>query len=464
MPEAPKPARSLFAPAALLPAGWATDVRIDIDAAGDIVAVMPGAAAEGAERTAGPVLPGMPNLHSHAFQRAMAGLAEYMGSPQDSFWTWRDLMYRFVARIGPEEAEAIAARLYVECLKQGFTAVCEFHYLHNAPGGARYADPAEMSRRVVAAARGTGMGITHLPVLYAFGGFGEKPLSEAQARFRSDPEFVLGVAEAVRKDAAGDPDITAGVAPHSLRAASPAMLAEAVAGLTAADAGAPVHIHIAEQVKEVEDCLAWSARRPVEWLMENAAVDARWCLVHATHMTEAETDALAAAGAVAGLCPTTEANLGDGLFPLPRYLAQGGVFGIGTDSHVGQSPVEELRLLEYGQRLALRRRNVAASEISPSVGRTLWEGALRGGAQATGRRVGRIAPGCRADLIVLDADHPNLAGRGGDRLLDALVFAGNDRLVRDVMTGGQWRVRDGRHAMEEEAAARYTAVLERLLD
>lgn len=452
----------LFAEAALLPGGWARDVLFAFDAAGAIESVTPGAAPEGAERAAGPVIPGLPNLHGHAFQRAMAGLAERAAGPEDSFWTWREVMYGFVARLGPEEAEAVAAQLYLEMLEAGFTAAAEFHYLHHAPDGRPYADLAEMSRRHAAAARRVGLGLTLLPVLYAQGGFGGQPAGEGPRRFLNDPARFLKLVEALRAEAAGDPNLAVGIAPHSLRAVTPEQLEEAVAGLTALDPRAPIHVHVAEQTKEVEDCLAWSGRRPVQWLLDTQPLDARWCLVHATHMDAGETRALAASGAVAGLCPTTEANLGDGLFPALDYRAAGGAWGVGSDSHVSVSPWEELRLLEYGQRLLHRRRNLLRPAEGGSVGATLWAEALAGGARACGRPLGALEAGRRADLLVLDPEAPALWGRGEEALLDAAVFAGNVNPVRDVLVGGRWVVRERRHPLREETAAAYRAALARL--
>jgi formimidoylglutamate deiminase len=454
----------IFAESALLPQGWAEHVRLEIDADGTLAAVTPGGPAAGAERMAGPVVPGMPNLHSHAFQRAMAGLAERAGPGDDSFWTWRETMYGFVRRIGPEEMAAIAAQLYVEMLEAGYTAVGEFHYVHHGVDGRPYSDSAELSRRVIGAARHAGIGITHLPVLYGYGGFGGRPAGEGQKRFVNDVDHFLRIVQALCETYRDDPQVAIGIAPHSLRAVTPETLGQAVAGLAALDAAAPVHIHIAEQTREVDECVAWSGARPVEWLLDHAAVDSRWCLVHATHMTESETDRLAASGAVAGLCPTTEANLGDGLFPAPRYLHAGGAFGIGSDSHISVSPVEELRWLEYGQRLMRRGRNILAQDAdSPSVGASLFKFALSGGARALGRPIGRLAPGSRADLVVLDQSLPALYGKGGDLLVDAAVFAGNRNPVRDVMVGGRWVVRDGRHGRRERTYAAYRAALDALM-
>lgn len=453
-------AASLFADHALLADGWARDVRFEIAADGSLATVTAGATPDGAERAGGPVIPGLPNLHSHAFQRAIAGLTERRAGGGDDFWAWRDAMYRFLPRFGPEEVEAVATQLYVEMVRRGYTSVAEFHYLHHDPDGHPYADRAEMARRVAAAARQAGIGLTLLPVLYAQGGFGGAPAGAGQRRFLNDPDGLLAIVTALRAEADGQ--LAVGVAPHSLRAVTPDALAAVVAGVHWADPAAPVHIHIAEQTAEVEACIAWSGQRPVEWLLGHAAVDWRWCLVHATHMTGTETAALAASGAVAGLCPTTEANLGDGLFPLPPFLAAEGRFGIGSDSHISVDAIEELRWLEYGQRLVLRRRAVAADAVRPSAGRSLVDGALAGGAAACGRPVGRLAPGCRADLLVLDGSHPSLLARNGDALLDSLVFAAGSEAIAHVMVGGRWVVRDRRHRDQDRIAARYAAALARL--
>ena len=451
---------SVFAERALLPDGWARDVLFEIAPEGALARVTVGAPPGAAPHAAGVVLPGMPNLHSHAFQRAMAGLAERAGPKDDSFWTWREVMYGFVRQLSPDQVEAIAAQLYVEMLKAGYTAVGEFHYLHHDPDGRPYADPAEMSRRVIAAAKASGIGITQLPVLYGFADFGGQPARAGQRRFLNHPERFLRLVEILIGDTRDDPQVAIGIAPHSLRAVTHETLVAALEGLDALDARAPIHIHIAEQRGEVRDCIEWSGLRPVEWLLENAAPDPRWCLVHATHVTEEEARRLAASGAVVGLCPTTEANLGDGVFPAPAYLAAGGAFGIGSDSHVSVSPIEELRWLEYGQRLSLGRRNLLAGDAEPrSVGAFLFERALAGGAQALARPIGRLAPGARADLIVIDETRPALLGRSDDLLLDALVFAGNENPVTDVMVGGAWLVQGGRHAREDEIFSAYrTAV------
>jgi formimidoylglutamate deiminase len=455
------PAGALFARHALLPDGWRRDVLLAWDRHGELTRVEPGAAPPPGAEEAEYVLPGMVNLHSHAFQRALGGLTERAGETSDktadSFWTWRALMYRFASRITPEQIEAIAAQLYAECLRHGYTAICEFHYIQRDADGAPYARPFETAARIAEAARRTGIGMTLLPVMYAHGGFGAQPLNEGQKRFRSDPGFVLRIVEDL--EAWRGPQLEVGAAPHSLRAVSLPQLRELAQSLPA---GRPLHIHIAEQPLEVAQCLDATGRRPVDYLLDEIEVDARWCLVHATHLSGAEVTRLAGSGAVAGLCPSTEANLGDGLFPLEAFLRAGGRFGIGSDSHVSQSPVEELRWLEYGQRLLHGRRNVAVAaeqEGERDVAAFLWQRALAGGAQASGRRLGALQTGRRADLLVLDAGHPNLDGAEPADVLGRFMFCGNDNLVRDVLAGGAWVVRDGRHLAQAEIARDYkTAV------
>jgi formimidoylglutamate deiminase len=447
----------LFARHALLPDGWAADVLIEWDAEGTLVAVTPGSVSVAGIDVAELVLPGMVNLHSHAFQRALAGLTETAGDNPDSFWTWRELMYRFARKITPEQIEAIAAQLFAECLRYGYTAVCEFHYVQRDPAGALYPRPAETAERVVAASRAAGIGLTMLPVLYSYAGFGELPLGSDQQRFRTDPAQVLNIVEALEPLRGGQLEV--GAAPHSLRAASIAQIQQLAQALPA---GRPLHIHIAEQQAEVVQCHNATGMRPLRYLAEHVALDQRWCLVHATHIDADEVDRIVDSGAVAGICPTTEANLGDGLFPLAQFSAAGGRFGIGSDSHVSQSPVEELRWLEYGQRLQHQRRNVAVSPSQRKVGEFLWQGALQGGALASGRKVGALEPGMRADLLVLDSNHPNLDGAAPDDVLGIFVFAGNDNLVRDVLAGGRWVVRAGRHADQDAIASRYKQAIAEL--
>ena len=455
--------KRLFAERALLPRGWAEAVTIDVDARGYIRQVAEGAGPDGAEHVSGPLLPGMPNLHSHAFQRAMAGLAERAGPGEDSFWTWREVMYGFVARLDPDQVEAIAAQLYVEMLKAGFTAVGEFHYLHHGPDGTPYKDPAEMSHRIVRAATRSGIGLTLLPVLYAGGDFGGTPARPEQRRFTHEVPGFLDLLSRLFSAYADSAQVRVGFAPHSLRAVPPEVLRSTLEGLDDLDAEVPVHLHIAEQQKEVQDCIDWCGQRPVEWLLGSFDVAPRWCLVHATHITDEEARRLAGSGAVAGLCPTTEANLGDGVFPARTYLEAGGRFGIGSDSHVSVSPIEELRWLEYGQRLTTRTRNVLGGPDNAAVGAALFRQALLGGAQALGRPIGRLAEGARADLIVVDPGRPALVGRVGDELLNALVFAGNENPVSDVMVGGDWVVKEGRHREEADVFRAYGKTLASLI-
>ncbi len=442
---------------ALLPQGWADEVSVEVDELGLIRAVDVG---EGplreAQRVEGVALPGMPNLHSHAFQRALAGLAEYRAGRGDSFWSWRELMYRFVARITPEQLGAITAGLYLEMLRAGYTSVAEFHYLHHAPGGVAYDEPAALSIAVMQAARRTGIALTHFPVLYMTAGFDGTPCSEQQARFaHADVGAFLRLLHRLRQETADDAQIDVGVAPHSLRAVP----AEAMQELLDGCGHGPLHIHIAEQQREVEECIAHRGARPVQWLFDHCAPDAGWCLVHATHMDEGERRNLARSGAVAGLCPTTEANLGDGLFPLQEYCEDDGIFGVGSDSNSSVSPLEELRWLEYGQRLLRQRRNIVATESRPHVGEHLWRSACEGGGRALGRPCGAIAAGQRADIVVLDPAHPSLVGRRDSQLLDSLVFAGNGNPVRDVICGGRRVIEAGRHAQQESIERDFHAAL-----
>lgn len=446
-----------FAAHALLPEGWRRDVRIACDEAGLVTAVTPDAEPGAARRLRGHVIPGIANLHSHAFQRAMAGGAERRSpAGQDSFWTWREAMYRFALSVSPEDAQAIAAQLYAECLTRGFTQIAEFHYLHHAPDGTPYADRSEMAQRLFTAADSTGIGITMLPSLYRHGGIFGAPPHEGQRRFLNDLDGFLDILERVRATAGHQRNAAWGVAPHSLRAVTPAML-EAMASLDC-----PIHIHAAEQEREVAECREATGLRPVEWLLRNTPLDPRWVLIHATHMTPEETRELAATGAIAGLCPSTEASLGDGVFPLPDYLAAEGGLGFGTDSHVGICPAAELRQLETSQRLALELRSVATDEARPHPGRGLLERALAGGAQACGVPLGAIAVGLRCDLVELDDEHPTLVGRGGDALLDAWCFGPADRMIRSVAVGGRVVVESGRHIRENSLREGFALALKRL--
>ena len=396
-------------------------------------------------------LPGVANLHSHAFQRAMAGLAERQTNPEDSFWTWRETMYGFAGRMTPESTYAVARQLYAEMLEAGYTTVCEFHYVHHRPDGAPYADPAAMSQALVAAARDTGIRLALLPVLYMTGGFDGRALGQRQKRFGHDVQVYLRLFESLH--AKQDGMLRVGCALHSLRAVPEAAMRDVLAALPA---DAPVHIHIAEQIGEVQDCLAIRGARPVEWLLANAEVGPRWTLVHATHLTDAEVAGIARSGATVAICPTTEANLGDGLFPLRAYLDAGGRWGIGSDSHVSVSPVEELRWLEYGQRLATRHRNIAVGADTLSVGETLLRGVLASAANATGFEAA-------TDTIVLDAEMPALAGAREENVVDRWIFAGNRPMVRDVFVGGRQVVAGGRHFGHDAIAAEFAMTMQALL-
>ncbi|CAG2136248.1 formimidoylglutamate deiminase [Cupriavidus numazuensis] len=461
----------ILAPHALLPTGWARDVLLAWDTAGRLTTVQAGASASAdVPRAAGPVLPGMPNLHSHAFQRGFAGLTEYRSVTQggdpagaDSFWSWRTLMYRFALRLSPDTLEAIATQLYIEMLRAGYTSVCEFHYVHHDIDGKPYADAAEMSLRLLRAAERVGIGMTLLPVLYQTAGFGDKPAVAEQRRFLHDTDAMLRLLERLAP-ACAQHGARLGLAPHSLRAVPQQSLTHVLAGLHAMDATAPVHIHIAEQQREVDDCIAQTGIRPVEWLLDHAEVDARWCLVHATHMDWDERRRLAHSGAVAGICPTTEANLGDGVFEAAPYLAQHGVWGIGSDSHASVSVAEELRMFEYGQRLALQQRNVLASESHMQVADRLYLEAVAGGARATGRAVAGLAADQQADFVVLDGSHPALAGLDGAQALATHVFAnhGHETLA-EVRTAGRCRVQHGAHPLQAEAGRLFVAARASLL-
>lgn len=474
----------LYFRTALLPGGWAGGVRIQT-AGGRISVVESGVAPQAGDERADIGLPGIPNVHSHAFQRGMAGLAECRHLPgrdgaaseSDSFWSWRDVMYRFVGRLQPEDLEAIAAQAFVEMLEAGFTRVCEFHYVHHDVGGTPFANLAEMGARVAAAAASTGIALTLLPVFYAHGAFGGASVGPRQARFANDIERFARLIDASRGAVTGLADAVVGIAPHSLRAVTPDEL-RAILPLAAED---PVHIHVAEQMREVEDCVATLGARPVQWLLAEMPVNARWCLVHATHVDEGEVDALARSGAVAGLCPITEANLGDGVFPAARFQAAGGSYAIGSDSNVLISASEELRLLEYGQRLREGARNVLARAPGASTGRVLFDEALSGGMQASGvrgmaqspglgtdlqasrsRGVGGLAVGAPADIVSL-SDDVTLAARAGDAILDAFIFASPRAAIESVWRAGRKVVSGGVHVSRAPIAARFRATLQRLL-
>lgn len=451
--------QTIHARRARLPQGWAEDLRLTI-AGGRISTVTEGSPPQDGDIRTDVLLPSLGNLHSHSFQRAMAGMTEFRAAGKDSFWTWRDLMYRFIDRITPEQYEAIAALVFMEMLEAGYASVGEFHYVHHQPGGAHFDSMTELSERVFAAASDTGIGLTHLPVLYTYGGAEKQALTGGQQRFGNTVSEFGALVSRARDLAERDlpQDARVGIAPHSLRATSPEDLAEVLH----IQNGLPVHIHISEQPKEVADIQAWLGARPVEWVLQNAPVDANWCLIHATHMTKSETYDMAQSGAVAGLCPITEANLGDGPFNGAEYLKLGGAFGVGSDSNVRISLPEELRTLEYSQRLRDLARNVLVPDEG-SVGETLYLGAAKGGAQALARDSGRIEVGALADLVSIDSTSPALCALKPEQLLDGLCFAAGDDTVSDVWSAGRHMVKQGRHIAHDRVVAGYRAAIGKLL-
>jgi formiminoglutamate deiminase len=441
---------------ALLPEGWAHDVRVET-ADGRIAKIETGAPPSLVDEQHAIAIPGLANVHSHAFQRGMAGLAERRGPTGDDFWTWREVMYHFLDRLTPQDVHAIASLAYAEMLERGFTRAGEFHYLHHDTSGQPYSNSAEMANAIAAAAGDTGIGLTLLPVFYAHGNFGGAPPVAGQRRFLNDIDSFATLLENCRRSISGLPDANIGVAPHSLRAVAPGELAEIVSLI----GNAPVHIHAAEQIKEVDDCLAWSGARPVEWLLEHADVNKSWTLIHATHMTGSEASQLAKSGAVAGICAVTEANLGDGVFRAQEFLCAGGQFGIGTDSNVRIDAAEELRSLEYAQRLMRRARNLWTSIPGASTGRALFDGALAGGSRSLGYALSGMRVGASADLVSFDHDDPALAGRSGDAILDSWIFAGSR--IDCVWRLGEKRVSGGRHLARNRIEADYRRVLHHLL-
>lgn len=456
--------RKLKFASALLPSGWTSDVTLSLDGDGMITDVAAGDPNNTAKALKGFAIPAVPNVHSHAHQRLMAGLAEVAGPGADSFWTWREVMYGFALKLGPEDLEAVAAQLYVEMLKSGSTIVGEFQYLHHQPDGSPYKEPAELSLRCLAAAEEAGIAITMLPTLYAYGGFGGQKPTEGQRRFINDANRYLKILSSLDKASKGHGLRQLGISPHSLRAVTRELLNEVIDGLDGMGrASAPIHIHVAEQTKEVDDCIAWSkGTRPVEYLLDNFTLSSRWCGIHATHMTADETKRMAVSGMIAGLCPTTEANLGDGTFPADLFLKNKGAIAIGSDSHISVSPAEDLRQLEYSQRLRDRTRNALAAGPGKSTGRTLLDAALKGGAKSMAQPVGVLAPGYRADIAVLDDEHPALIGRSGDSVLDSWIFSGGNACVRDVFVAGEPVVTDRRHIKEEAIEKKFRAAVKRL--
>ncbi len=451
--------KTVWAETALLPTGWAVGVRIDIDADGRIVNVQQDTPAAGTCTQL--LLPSPVNVHSHAFQRAMAGLTERRGpNPNDSFWTWRELMFRFLDRLTPQHVEAITAFVQMEMLEAGYATNAEFHYLHHQPGGVPYDNLAEMSERVACAADQTGIGLCLLPVHYEVGGCDGRALTAGQIRFGNDMDRFQALHGAAVHALSSLPDDTGfGVAPHSLRAVG----VEDLRGYRECFPTGPIHMHLAEQVPEVDEVQAHWGARPVEWALENMGLDARWCLIHCTQMTAPETVALAHTGAVAGLCPITESSLGDGIFDAVRWMDTGGAIAVGSDSNIRIALSEELRTLDYSQRLRDGTRAALASS-DQSTGRRMFEGILKGGAQATGRKTGRLEVGYWADMLTLDTTSDHLWGRVGDTALDAWIFAGDDRLVRDVWSAGRHMVRDGEHTARAPIVAAYRRTIDVLKD
>jgi formimidoylglutamate deiminase len=448
--------RRLWFKQALLAAGWANAVRVEIEN-GIIHSVVVDVAYKGSECFQGAALPGLGNAHSHAFQRGMAGLAERRGTHHDTFWTWRETMYRFALSVTPEDVEAIAAQLYVEMLEAGFTRVGEFHYLHHDRDGRPYGDIAEMASRIAAAAEVSGIGLTLLPVFYAHSDFGAAPPLPEQRRFICDLDLYARLWEASRIPMRKLPGSILGLAPHSLRAATLQQI-EAIIEL---NPEGRIHMHVAEQEKEVRDCLAWSKARPVTLLLNGTDVGRRWCLVHATHMDDGEASRLAGSGATVSLCPVTEANLGDGIFDAPRFAARRGRTAVGTDSNILIGVADELRQLEYSQRLRDRSRNVMAKD-GGSTGRALFEAALAGGAAALGAGPAEIKAGAVADIITLDPDHRALVGRSGDALLDGWIFAAGNEAIDCVFARGELLVSNGRHRGREAIRKRFDQAMARL--
>jgi formiminoglutamate deiminase len=447
---------NIYARQALTRDGWCDSVRLRVQG-GRIAAIEAGVAAEAADERHAILVPALGNLHSHAFQRAMAGFAEVSGDSADNFWSWREAMYRLAHQMNPDQLQAVAAQAYVEMLEAGFGRVGEFHYLHHDPSGAPYADRGEMSGRIAAAAEASGIGLTLLPVFYAHSTFGGAAPTQAQRRFINTLESYERLLERGRELTAGLPTAIVGVAPHSLRAVTPEELT-AVSRLAGTQ---PVHIHIAEQLREVEECVAWSGQRPVEWLLAHAPVARNWCLVHATHLTAAEIQGIAASDAVVGLCPVTEANLGDGVFPVAEFLARQGRFGVGSDSNVHINLAAELSLLEYSQRLVHRVRNVVRRE-KQSTGRAIMTTALAGGAQALGGAGGAIAVGAPADFVSLNEGHVALSCRASDALLDAWIFASAGDVVDCVWIAGKKVVKDGRHVAREKIETEFVKAMKEM--
>lgn len=450
----------LFAKNILLSSGWAKNQVLTIDKG--VISKIDSGSAEQTEHVLETVIPGMVNCHSHAFQRAFAGFSEQGSEGKDSFWTWRSIMYRFLEQLTVEDAELIATQLYIEMLKSGYTRVAEFHYLHHNTQGNCYEKLGEMAKALFNASHQSGLGLTMLPVLYQYSGFGEQAPNHGQRRFINSTEQFNQLVSVCAELSKSTPNTNVGIAPHSLRATGKDAMVSAIAHVRSIDDKAPIHIHIAEQQKEVDDCLAHYGKRPVQWLLDNLDVDEHWCLIHATHIDDNELAGMVQTGAIAGICPTTEANLGDGIFPTTEFMAQNGTIAIGSDSHISVNPVEELRLLEYAQRLIKQQRAILATNETPSVGLNLWQKASLGGAQSTSSNTGELAVGKQADLLVLDQNKLNCFATGEQYNLDSLIFASQTNCIKDVMVNGEWVIQDHTHALEADIQKRFSQLLTKL--
>ncbi len=450
----------LFAEKALLDTGWASDQLLTIEN-GVVIQITQGIA-DDADKVVSTIIPGMVNCHSHAFQRAFAGFSEQGSEGKDSFWTWRNIMYQFLEQLSVEDAQLIATQLYIEMLKSGYTRVAEFHYLHHDNQGAPHTELEAMANAIFQASKASGIGLTMLPVLYQFSGFGEQTPNHGQRRFINSTAQFNELVSACAELAKRTPNTNVGIAPHSLRAVNKQGLIDAVNHVRSLDDKAPIHIHIAEQQKEVEDCLAHYQKRPVQWLLDNVNIDKHWCLIHATHIDESELNGMVETGAIAGICPTTEANLGDGIFPTTEFMAKQGTIAIGSDSHISVNPVEELRLLEYAQRLIKQQRAILATTKTPSVGLNLWQKVAKGGAQSTSSNTGELAVGKQADILVLDQDKLNCFATGEKYSLDSLIFASQNNCIKDVMVNGQWVIENHQHPLEQDTQNRFSDLLAKL--
>ncbi|MCP4985160.1 MAG: formimidoylglutamate deiminase [Colwellia sp.] len=454
----------LYAENILLDDGWASNQTITIEQ-GIITAIESGMI-DGAEIAKGAVIPGMVNCHSHAFQRAFAGFSEQGSEGQDSFWTWRKIMYQFLAQLTEIDAKNIAKQLYIEMLKMGYTRVAEFHYLHHDIDGSNYSDNsaelATMAQAIFEAAKESGIGLTLLPVLYQHSGFGEQPPADGQKRFINSTEQFNQLVSDSFSLSKQFPNTNVGIAPHSLRAVDKTSLKSAIKHVRALDKQAPVHIHISEQQKEVDDCLNHYGKRPVQWLLDNIELDKHWCLIHATHLDESERKGIIAKEAIAGICPTTEANLGDGIFPTTEFMAENGTIAIGSDSHISVNPIEELRWLEYAQRLIRQQRAILATKEQASVGQNLWQQAAIGGAQSTNSNTGCLAIGKQADLVVLDSNKTQLFANANQHLLDSVIFASQQSPVSDVMVNGQWKIKNQQHTEQAQTSEKFALLLKKL--